>query len=101
MKQLLIASACVLAISTGSVLAAENDYRGKKPVDGDRKERMERMREHLDLSDAQVEQIKEIRANGGSREDVAGVLTDDQRAKLKEAREKHGGKHRQPAPEQS
>ena len=49
---------------------------------------MERMREQLDLSDAQVEQIRENARAGGSREEVRAVLTDDQRTKLDAAREK-------------
>jgi Spy/CpxP family protein refolding chaperone len=49
-------------------------------------ERFKQMQKHLDLSDEQVSQIRDIRSNGGSREDVANVLTEEQRNKAKEHR---------------
>ncbi len=44
------------------------------------------MRQHLNLSDEQVSQMREIRQNGGSREEVHAVLTDEQRTQLEEHR---------------
>lgn len=88
MKNWLIAAACVAALGAGSVYA-DSDAHAKSAQGGDRKERMQRMREHLDLSDAQVEQMRSIRESGGSREEVRAVLTEDQQAKFDAARQRH------------
>jgi len=53
--------------------------------------RMQHMKDELGLSDEQVEQIREIRRNGGSREDVRSVLTEEQLAKMDEMRAQHEG----------
>ena len=47
---------------------------------GKRGDRFARMQKHLQLSDDQVAEMRSIRENGGTREDVHAVLTDDQRA---------------------
>ena len=60
------------------------DHKGKG------EERMARMQKHLDLSDDQMQQIRDIREQGGGREEVQAVLTDEQLAKMKEARKRHG-----------
>lgn len=44
----------------------------------------------LELTDAQRERIREIRAEGGDRDAIRAVLTDEQRAKLDAAREGRG-----------
>ena len=44
--------------------------------------RMQHMQQALNLSDEQVAQIHEIRANGGGRDDVRAVLNDEQRATM-------------------
>ncbi len=72
---------------------------GRGPAGRDApQQRMQRMQEHLGLSDAQVEQMREIRESGGGREDMRSVLTDEQRAKIDEHRamraEHGGGRHR-------
>lgn len=69
----------------------------------ERARRQERMREHLGLSDEQVQQMKAIRESDASREEkreqLRAVLTDEQRAKMDQVREQHraakqaGGKH--------
>lgn len=56
--------------------------------------KLERMQQHLDLSDEQVEQIREIRANGGSREDIQAVMTEEQQQLWAEHRKKMKGKHK-------
>ena len=61
---------------------------------GDPVQRMQRMREHLDLSDEQVREMQQIREQGGSREDMQAVLTDKQRTQLEQARAAHKGKNR-------
>jgi hypothetical protein len=55
-----------------------------------RAQRMVQMQERLELSDEQIAQIDDIRAQGGSREDVQAVLTDEQKSKAKEWRQSHG-----------
>ena len=61
-----------------------------------RGERLTRMQQHLDLSDAQVAQMKEIREQGGSREEIHAVLTQEQQEKLAELRRAHHGGKRKP-----
>ena len=67
----------------------------RKSRQGDHAQRLNRMQEHLGLSDAQVAQMQEIREQGGSREDMQAVLTEEQQAKLAEKRSAHKGKQRQ------
>lgn len=57
-----------------------------------KEQRLERMTTHLELTDDQVAEIREIHANGGGREEVHAVLTDDQLTKLKEAHANRKGK---------
>ena len=63
-------------------------HRSKGPHGGDR---IARMQQHLGLSDEQVAEMREIRENGGTREAMHAVLTDDQRAQLDQMRQAHGG----------
>jgi len=56
----------------------------------------EQLKETLGLSDEQVAQMKKIRQEGGSRRQMAEVLTPEQRDKLKALRP--GGAHRLPPP---
>ena len=49
-------------------------------------DRMARMQQILGLSDEQMTQMREIRENGGSREDMSAVLSDEQRAIMDERR---------------
>jgi hypothetical protein len=50
------------------------------------KQRMAHIQQALGLSQEQMEQIREIRQNGGGREEIRGVLTDEQRATMDEHR---------------
>ena len=73
-----------LALASSMALAEKPDGgRGK----GNPEQRMQRMQKHLDLTDAQVSQIRDIRANGGGREEIRGVLTEDQQARAREHRQ--------------
>jgi hypothetical protein len=56
---------------------------------GGREERMARMQSHLNLSDDQMTHMREIHEQGGNREDMQTVLTEEQRAKLAERRDRH------------
>ena len=53
-------------------------------------DRLARMQEHLQLSDDQVEQMREIRANGGGREEMQAVLSEEQREQLEAHRQSRG-----------
>ena len=87
MKKILILILC-LAVASAATFAGDKE--GKRGgVD-----RMARMQENLGLSDEQMEQIREIRENGGGREQIRAVLSDEQRALMKERRgqrQGHGG----------
>ncbi len=54
----------------------------------------ERMAEELDLTDAQREQIRDIHASGGGRDEVREVLTPEQQAKADELHSKRAA-HRE------
>ncbi len=69
-----------LAVASAATFAGDNE--GKRGG-GDR---MARMQESLGLSDDQMEQMREIRKNGGSREEMRAVLTDEQRVLMEERR---------------
>ncbi len=57
-------------------------------------DKLARMQQHLGLSDEQVAEMRSIRDNGGTREEMHAVLTDEQRAQLDRMRQQHGGKYR-------
>ncbi len=57
-------------------------------------DRMERMQKNLGLSDQQVAQIRQIRDNGGSKEEILTVLSDEQRELMKKRRAEMKGKGR-------
>lgn len=66
-------------------------------------ERMARMQQNLGLSDEQVSQIQEIRQNGGGRQEIRAILTEEQLTLMKEHRKNHrggGGKGRGAPPRQ-
>ena len=81
-----IAAAVLITMAMSGAVHA-----GKGPPadEAERAERMERMRAHLELSDEQVAEMQRIRAEGGGREDVREVLTDEQREKMDQMRERH------------
>ena len=53
--------------------------------------RMQHMQQALNLSDEQVAQIHDIRANGGGRDDVRAVLNEEQRAMMDQHRASRQG----------
>jgi Spy/CpxP family protein refolding chaperone len=59
---------------------------------GGRAEHRARIEQALGLSPEQKEQMQEIREQGGSREEIRSVLTDEQRARARELREHNKGK---------
>lgn len=99
MKKQLIACGLGLALISGTaaVLAEKEGDRqgangGQRGNPEQRMQRMQRMQEHLGLSDSQMSQMREIRENGGSREDMRAVLSDEQRSTLQKHRAQRGGK---------
>ena len=72
-----------------AILTAEQQLKMasiKESHKGLRDKRIAKMQKRLDLSDDQVEEMQEIRASGGTREDVLAVLSEQQRAKMKDKR---------------
>lgn len=64
---------------------------------------LERMKRHLQLSDEQAAEMKKIREEGGSREDMLKVLTPEQQEQLQHAEKRRKGKkgERPPAPSEA
>ncbi len=96
MKQTIIA--VLLALATVHHAMAQDEQRGngQRGPHGNPEERLERMRDHLGLSDEQMAQMREIRESGGSRRDMRDqmreVLTDEQLDMMREHRAQRGGK---------
>lgn len=85
MKYLLTAAVCVFSLTAAIAHAGK----GPPASEEERAARMERMKQHLELSDEQVAEMRRIREAGGGREEVRAVLTDDQRQKWEQTRERH------------
>lgn len=65
-------------------------------------DRMVKMQRNLGLSDGQVAEIRRIRDNGGSKEEIMAVLTEEQLAAMKERRaliKNEGRKGKRKAPD--
>ena len=60
------------------------DYGSKR-----RQERVSFMQQNFGVTDEQVQQMREIREGGGSREEARAVLTDDQRAQMEQWRQEN------------
>lgn len=82
----------ILAVTLFAVTAADVDAspKGGKGMRGNAP-RMAHMQDALGLSDAQTQQIRDIRANGGTRDDVRAVLTEEQRAMMDTHRARRQG----------
>jgi Spy/CpxP family protein refolding chaperone len=78
-----------------AVLTTEQKARAAELRTERKGERAKRMKEHLDLSDEQVTEIRGIRQAGGSREEIRTVLTSEQQEKFDQVRSKHKGKGHQ------
>lgn len=82
MKKAILAGVCAAFLST--VVAAAG--KGQPPTEEELAARLERMKSHLELTDEQVSEIQRIRAEGGGREQVRAVLTEEQQARWKAQR---------------
>ena len=87
MKKVLTLVLC-LAMTTAVTFADEEK---SKQGNGDR---MAKMQQNLGLNDEQVAQMRQIRDNGGSKEEILAVLTEDQLEIMKKRRAEMKGKGR-------
>ena len=87
MKKLLILTTCLAIFATGATHAGK----GPPKDEAERAARMERMKSHLQLTDEQVAEIQQIRADGGGRDEIRGVLTDEQKETWDQHRQAHRG----------
>jgi hypothetical protein len=105
-KQSRLLYGLVIALIAGSSLALGEGHQGKghghgKGMHGDPEQRMERMRQHLGLSDEQVTEMRAIRESDATREEkrerMRAVLTEEQREKMAQhraMRQQQGGPHK-------
>ena len=82
MMKKIVAMTAVIIMALSLAATAEEKNRAKPT----KEERLVRMQEHLNLSDDQVEEIRRVHSNGGGRDEVSAILTDDQREQLKRSR---------------
>ena len=84
MKHIPLISALVGALALNAVIAVAEP-------EGDHKQRHQahkaRMQEQFGITDEQFERMHEIRRNGGSREEAAAVLSEEQRAQMRQWRQ--------------
>jgi TolA-binding protein len=67
----------------------QKQNRGQGQKDGG--DRIAQMQKNLHLSDEQVKQMRKIREDGGDRKQMRAVLTDEQRALMRERRRQSQG----------
>jgi Spy/CpxP family protein refolding chaperone len=87
MKKILV---LILAMAMASAAALADDEENKST----KSDRMAQMQKNLGLSDEQVAQIRQIRDNGGSKEEIHAVLTDEQLTLMKNRRAEMKGQGR-------
>jgi Spy/CpxP family protein refolding chaperone len=66
---------------------AQGQAKVKEGKSGMTEEQLGRMQKQLKLSDEQVAKMRQIQADGGSKQDVLAVLTDEQKAQAKEMKQ--------------
>jgi len=84
----------VLVFLSSTALAGQANGQGKQG--GGKGQRMARMQQELGLSQEQMDQMRSIRENGGGRDEMRAVLTDDQLAKMDEHRANRQGQGNRP-----
>ena len=94
MKNLILASAVIAAMAGALAMAEPASHLSEE----EKAQRLARMKAHLQLSDEQVAQMKQIRAEGGNRDDIRAILTQEQQQKWDEARKRHRQKGNKNAP---
>ena len=82
----------LMILTTPLTILAEDE----KPAMSD--EQLNRMQKKLQLTDEQLAEMRKIRADGGSKKEIRGVLNDEQKAQAKkmknERKEKKGAKEK-------
>ena len=84
----------IIAVIAAALVAAplafaEGKGNGQQGSEHRAKHRAAHMQDQFGVSDEQLAQMREIRSNGGSREDVQAVLSDDQRTQMEQWRKDH------------
>ena len=84
----------IIAVIAAALVAAplafaEGKGNSQKGGEHRAKHRAAHMQEQFGVTDEQLAQMREIRSNGGSREDVRAVLSDDQRSQMEQWRKDH------------
>ncbi len=88
-------SLALAALIIASPLASAGEGQGK----GRHQQRAAHMQEKFGVTDEQLAEMRRIRQEGGSREEIRQVLTEDQRRQMKEWRENNPrGGHPRGAP---
>ncbi len=87
MKKIIFLILCMAMISADTLA---DDEKGKQ----DSGDRMAKMQQNLGLSDGQVAEIRHIRDNGGGKEEIMAVLTEEQLTLMKERRSQMKSKGR-------
>lgn len=87
--KLILPSILLLAMTAAAAEAGQGQNGQGRQGNGPR---MQHMQQALNLSDEQVSQIRDIRANGGGRDEVRAVLNDEQRAMMDEHRANRQGR---------
>ena len=77
-----------MAMASGAIFA--DDEEGKQEP----RDRMAKMQKNLGLTDQQVSQMRRLYEEGKSRDEVLGVLTEDQYAIMKQRQAERKGKGR-------
>jgi Spy/CpxP family protein refolding chaperone len=91
----------ILILILGMALASGATFAGDEAGKQGGGDRLAKMQQNLDLSDEQVAQLRQIRDNGGDKEQILAVLTDEQLETMKKRRAQMKGKGRKgrhPAP---
>jgi Spy/CpxP family protein refolding chaperone len=85
MKKLIV-SIILLSLLAATTLSAQSGSSPQNP-EAAKGQRMAKLKKELNLTDQQVAEMKQIRENGGSKEEVRAVLTPEQQTKMDKLRE--------------
>ena len=89
-----LTSILLLLLLSSTVYAGNGQGPGMR--NAGQQQRMAHIQQSLGLSQDQVEQIREIRRNGGGRDEIRGVLTEEQRTMMDEHRAARQGRGQGP-----
>jgi len=86
MKQIIVIACTLLLILSTTAVSAKGNQGGNRQSNSGYGNRGAQMHNKLGLSHEQMTQMRKIRDNGGSREEMHGVLTREQRATMEKYR---------------